>query len=103
MSLSREQIIHLAKLSRLALTEAELAKFSQELDSILDFVAQLKKIAAEDVQPMTGGAEAVNELRADEPRNSLSSPAALRGAFLKKDERGSLIVPKIIHGASDLN
>lgn len=51
MSLSREDILKLAKLSRLQLSEDEIAQYQNELSSILDYVAQLDNVDVSDLKP----------------------------------------------------
>lgn len=96
MSIRKEDILHLANLARIHLTDAEIAKFEKELPSILDFVAKLKSAPTEDIAPMTGGTTIVNVLRDDaDETKPLGSPEELKLAFLKTDARGNLVVPKI--------
>ncbi|MBI2054585.1 MAG: Asp-tRNA(Asn)/Glu-tRNA(Gln) amidotransferase subunit GatC [Candidatus Sungbacteria bacterium] len=96
MSIKKEDILHLANLARIHLTDAEVAKFEKELPSILDFVAKLKSAPTEDISPMTGGTEAINILRDDaDETKPLGNPEELKLAFLKTDTRGNLVVPKI--------
>ena len=58
MSLTRQDIEHLADLSRLALSEEELHKMQTDLESILGFVDQLKEIDTSNVEPMSMPAKA---------------------------------------------
>lgn len=51
MNLSKEEVIKIAKLSRLALSEAEIIKFQKDLSAILTFVEQLKKVDTSKVKP----------------------------------------------------
>ena len=48
-TISREQVAHLARLSRLALSDDELDLYAQQLDSILAHVAQVSEVAADDL------------------------------------------------------
>ena len=50
-SISRAEVEHLARLSRLALTDDELDQYAARLDSILAHVAQVSEVAADDVPP----------------------------------------------------
>ena len=50
-SISRAEVEHLARLSRLALTDDELDQYAAQLDSILAHVAQVSEVAADDVPP----------------------------------------------------
>lgn len=51
MKLSREDILKLAKLSRLQLSEDEILRFQEELSAILDYVQQLESVNTEGLQP----------------------------------------------------
>lgn len=51
MNLSKEEVIKIAKLSRLALSKAEIIKFQKDLSAILTFVEQLKKVDTSKVKP----------------------------------------------------
>ncbi|MBI2415656.1 MAG: Asp-tRNA(Asn)/Glu-tRNA(Gln) amidotransferase subunit GatC [Candidatus Kerfeldbacteria bacterium] len=65
MSLSRDQVIHIAGLARIALTEAEIEKFQKELSSILDYVQQLQSVNTTGVQPTSQVTGLENRRRAD--------------------------------------
>lgn len=53
MAISQEQITQVAKLARLALSEAELAKYTSELDKILEYVQRLNQVDTSSVKPLT--------------------------------------------------
>lgn len=95
--LSRDEIIHLAELARIRLTEEEIERFGKELPAVISFVEKLKEVEVGEIEPVTGGTLLHNVLRADEPFEPLGDPVELRSHFLKKDERGNLIVPKIFN------
>jgi len=101
MSVSKEEVRHLGELARVHLPPAEVETLAKDLSSIVGFVAALKTVATQDIAPMTGGTREVNCLRPDVADvSSLGDPEDLRLAFIKKDERGNLIVPKIFDRAS---
>src|SRR5919204_289890 len=56
MALTREQVLHVARLARLALTDEEVERFAHQLSSILDHAEQVTKLATEDVTPILGKA-----------------------------------------------
>ncbi len=68
MSLTPEQVRHVAKLARLRLSEAEVEKFSTQLSSILDYVAILNEVDTEGVEPTSQVTGLENVTRADELR-----------------------------------
>jgi aspartyl-tRNA(Asn)/glutamyl-tRNA(Gln) amidotransferase subunit C len=49
--ISLKEVLRISKLARIQLTEKELEKYQKELSSILDFVAELKKVNLENIQP----------------------------------------------------
>lgn len=63
--MKREDIEHLARLSRIELTDAEYTAFAQDFDSILGYVEAVKDIGGGEAEPETGKVSTV--LRADEP------------------------------------
>lgn len=93
-AISREEVAHLARLSRLALTDAELDQYAQQLDSILAHVAQVSEVAAEDVPGTAHPADLANVLRADVVQPGLTPEQALSGAPAVEQDRFS--VPQIL-------
>lgn len=62
--LSKDQVLHIAKLARLTLTDAEVEKLPAELTSILNYVEQLQKVDTSKVEPtaqVTGQKNSVRE------------------------------------------
>lgn len=51
MSLSKEEVLHIAKLARLTLTDAELEKYARQLSGILEYVDKLKEVDVAGVEP----------------------------------------------------
>ena len=77
MEISKEQIKHLAHLSRLELSEAEIDAMQGDMSKILDFVAQVEKLDLEGVEPLTQMSKSVNVMRQDEVANMISKEDAL--------------------------
>lgn len=92
--LSREQVAHLAKLARLALTDAELEHYAQQLGVILDSVAKVTEVASSDIKPTSHAIEMTNVFRADEVRPSFTSDVTSQNAPEWEDER--FRVPRIL-------
>ena len=65
MSITRDEVAHLARLSRLALSDAELDHFAGQLDQIIGAVARVQEVAAEGIPPMTHAVPVVNVFRDD--------------------------------------
>ena len=64
-AISREEVAHLARLSRLAVTEQELDQFAGQLDVILQSVARVGEVAAEDIPPTSHSVPLTNIYRDD--------------------------------------
>jgi aspartyl-tRNA(Asn)/glutamyl-tRNA(Gln) amidotransferase subunit C len=94
VAISRDEVAHLARLARLAVTEDELDTFSGQLDQILQSVARVGEVAAEDIPPTSHAVPLTNVFRDDEPRPCLDRDAALAGAPAAEDNR--FRVPRIL-------
>ena len=64
--ITKDQVKHIAELTRLKLTEEEVNKYQKELAKILDYVGQLQKIDTKDIPPCSGGTDLKNVFRKDE-------------------------------------
>ena len=80
MAISREQVVHVARLARLALTEEELERFGEQLSAILEAVGKVAELDLADVEPTSHPLDLVNVFGEDEPRASLSQEEALVNA-----------------------
>jgi aspartyl-tRNA(Asn)/glutamyl-tRNA(Gln) amidotransferase subunit C len=80
MAISREQVLHVAKLAELDLGEDELARLADQLNAILEAVGKVSELDLSDVPPTSHPLDVVNVLRADEPRPSLPRETALQSA-----------------------
>jgi aspartyl-tRNA(Asn)/glutamyl-tRNA(Gln) amidotransferase subunit C len=80
MSLSAEQVAWVAHLARLELTAEELAVMTPQLNSIVDYVAQLQQVDTDGVEPLAHALDVHNVFRADESAPSLSVDEALANA-----------------------
>jgi aspartyl-tRNA(Asn)/glutamyl-tRNA(Gln) amidotransferase subunit C len=68
--IDREQVLHVARLARLALREEEIEPMAEELSAVLDHVATIGELDLEGVAPTTHVVEVTGRLRPDEPRPS---------------------------------
>ena len=71
MAITREEVLHVAKLARLELSEEEVERLTQELGAILEAVGKVAELDLDDVPPTSHPLELVNAWRDDEPRPSL--------------------------------
>jgi aspartyl-tRNA(Asn)/glutamyl-tRNA(Gln) amidotransferase subunit C len=92
--ISRAEVAHLARLARLAVTDAELDRFAGQLDVILSAVAKVRDVAADDIEPTSHAVPLTNVFRPDEIRPGLTQRQALSGA--PASEEGRFQVPRIL-------
>ena len=91
MSISREQVLHVADLARLALTEEEVERLGGQLSAILEAVGKVAELDLSDVPPTSHPLELANVWREDEARTSLPQGEALANA--PDPEAGAFRVP----------
>jgi aspartyl-tRNA(Asn)/glutamyl-tRNA(Gln) amidotransferase subunit C len=78
--IEREQVLHVAKLARLGLSEEEVERMAGELSGILEHVDRIAGLDLDDVEPTSHVVELENVLRADVPHQSLLPEVALASA-----------------------
>ena len=78
--LEREQVLHVARLARLALTEPDVDRMASELSKVLDHVERIRELDLEGVAPTSHVIEVGNVLRADEPIPCLPREVVLEQA-----------------------
>ncbi|MER7282549.1 Asp-tRNA(Asn)/Glu-tRNA(Gln) amidotransferase subunit GatC [Dactylosporangium sp. NPDC000244] len=93
-TISREEVAHLARLARLAVTDEELETFAGQLDVILQAVAQVGEVAAVDVPPTSHSVPLTNVYRDDVVVPGLAREDALAGA--PDAEQNRFRVPRIL-------
>ena len=93
-SLSRAEVAHLARLSRLALNEEEMDHLGGQLGLILSAVARVAEVAAYDIPPTTHAVPSTNVSRPDAVRPGLTAAQALAAAPATED--GRFRVPRIL-------
>ena len=94
MSITRDEVAHLARLSRIALPDAELDHLAPQLDQIITAVAQVQEVAAEGIPPTSHATGLLNVFRGDEPRPCLTPQEALAAAPAVEEQR--FRVPRIL-------
>ena len=92
--ISRDEVARLAKLARLALTDAELDSFAGQLDAILGYVSQVQSVDVTDVTPTGNPLKDVNVARPDVEEPCLTQEEALAEAPEAVD--GRFAVPQIL-------
>jgi aspartyl-tRNA(Asn)/glutamyl-tRNA(Gln) amidotransferase subunit C len=91
MAITRDHVLHVAKLARLGLADEELERFSEQLSAILEAVGKIAELDLSDVEPTSHPLDLVNVFGEDEPEPSLSLEEALANA--PDPEDGSFGVP----------
>ena len=84
--IDRDQVLHVAKLARLRLTDEEVERMSGELSTILEAIEQISELDLEGVPPTSHVIDLENVLRPDEPRPCLPRERALEHAPDATDE-----------------
>ena len=78
--IDRDQVLHVAKLARLKVTDAEVDRMAEELSKILEHVETMNELDLEGVEPTSHVVDLTNVLRDDVPRPSLPRAQALEQA-----------------------
>lgn len=78
--IDREQVLHVARLARLELSDEEVTRMSGELSAILDHVEAIGELDLEGVRPTAHVVDVTNALREDAPHVSLPRDVALASA-----------------------
>jgi aspartyl-tRNA(Asn)/glutamyl-tRNA(Gln) amidotransferase subunit C len=94
MKITREEVLRVAELARLELSEAEVELFVRQLSEILEYVDLLGRVDVEGVEPTAHVLAISAPLRADEPHPSLPLEEALSSAPARAGS--SFLVPKVL-------
>jgi aspartyl-tRNA(Asn)/glutamyl-tRNA(Gln) amidotransferase subunit C len=86
MAISREQVLHVARLARLALADDEVERLTRELGEILDAVSKVSELDLADVPPTSHPLDLVNVWAEDVPHTSLAIEDALANAPLREGD-----------------
>ncbi|HEU4945125.1 MAG TPA: Asp-tRNA(Asn)/Glu-tRNA(Gln) amidotransferase subunit GatC [Solirubrobacterales bacterium] len=78
--IEREQVLHVARLARLRLSDAEVERMAGELSGILGHVDRIGELELDDVEPTSHVVSLENVLRPDEPRSSWPKDVVLEQA-----------------------
>jgi len=94
MTITREEVRHVAHLARLDLAEDVLDTMAQQLDGILGYMETLNRVDTEGIAPTAHAVSLDTPLREDQRRPHLEREAALANAPQRDEE--SFLVPKVI-------
>jgi aspartyl-tRNA(Asn)/glutamyl-tRNA(Gln) amidotransferase subunit C len=89
--IDREQVLHVAKLARLELSEDEVGRMATELSGVLAHIEKIGELSLDDVPPTSHVVEVENALRPDVPRPCLPREVVLEQAPAVQD--GGFLVP----------
>jgi aspartyl-tRNA(Asn)/glutamyl-tRNA(Gln) amidotransferase subunit C len=96
MSLTSEQIEHIANLAKLELTAEELILYRQQLSSILDYVASLQELDTSQIAPTSSVLPLQSLLRPDDPQPGL--PVELLLSSAPDIEKNQYRIPPVFEG-----
>ena len=94
MRITKEEVVHVAKLARLNLDEQAIEVYTKQLGDILTYMDTLNRVDTKDVPPTSHAIFINNAFREDEVKASVSVERALANAPQSDD--GSFVVPKVI-------
>ena len=80
MAISRDEVLHVARLARLALSDEEIDRLGAQLNAILEAVGKVSELDLADVEPTANPLDLVNVWAEDEPKESLPVEDALANA-----------------------
>jgi aspartyl-tRNA(Asn)/glutamyl-tRNA(Gln) amidotransferase subunit C len=86
MKLSREEVLHIARLARLALSEEEITRLSGQLSNLLEHFEVLQEVNTDNVEPMTQSVELRSVMRNDNVAPSLEQEDVLANAPRREGE-----------------
>jgi aspartyl-tRNA(Asn)/glutamyl-tRNA(Gln) amidotransferase subunit C len=92
--LTHDQVRHVAKLSRLRLSDGEVEHFAHQLSAVLDYVAKIEELDVSQVEPMAHPMDAANVFRDDVPEPGMAIDAALGNA--PRRDGDFFEVPKVL-------
>ncbi|MDX1679308.1 MAG: Asp-tRNA(Asn)/Glu-tRNA(Gln) amidotransferase subunit GatC [Akkermansiaceae bacterium] len=97
MSQNHIDVRYVAGLARLELSDEEVAEFQPQLDAIMDYVDELKKLDVAGIEPTAHPAPVFGRMREDSPHQSLPREAVLRNA--PDQAQNQIRVPKVVADA----
>lgn len=95
MAISKEEIVHMAKLGSLNLSESEIEGYAKDISEILDFANMVNSVNTDEVNETIGANENYNVFRKDEIVQTVDKEALLQNAPSKDD--GMFRIPKVIN------
>ena len=94
MALTKEEVLKIAKLSKLSFEEKEIEKFQIELNDILKYIDMLNEVDTSKVEPLVYINDVVNNFREKEEKTSLEITKVLLNA--PESAENAIVVPKVV-------
>ena len=94
MTIDLKTIKHIARLSRISVTDQKAKKLAGDLNSIFDFIEKLNELKTENIEPLTSIAETKLKLRNDEIKSKNLREEIVKNSPEKNDDY--FVVPKVI-------
>jgi len=94
MSVTKDDVKHIAKLAKLEFNDEEMVKYTEDLNKILEYVDKLNELDTENIEPLSHPIEGSNVFREDSLRISVSTEDALKNA--PESTHKYFKVPKVI-------
>jgi aspartyl-tRNA(Asn)/glutamyl-tRNA(Gln) amidotransferase subunit C len=94
MKITKDEVLYVADLARLELDDTAIEKYADQIDTILEYVDQLKAVDTEGVRPTSHAIFLTNAFREDEEQTHLNRDKVLANAPEK--EEGNFVVPKVV-------
>ena len=94
MALTREEVLKIAKLSKLSFEDKEIEKFQVELNDILKYIDMLNEVDTSKVEPLVYINDVVNNFREKEEKTSLEITKVLLNA--PESAENAIVVPKVV-------
>ena len=94
MKIDREEVMHVARLARLKVTDEDVDRLTGNMNSILGYIEKLEKLDTRDMEPMAHALNLPTPFREDEVRESLANDKSLANA--PDRENGFFRVPRVI-------
>ena len=95
MSISKEEIIHIAKLASLNLSDEEINRYTNDMQDILEFANTIINVNTDSISETIGSAGNYNVFRKDEIKKNISKEELLKNA--PSQDEGMFRIPKVIN------
>jgi aspartyl-tRNA(Asn)/glutamyl-tRNA(Gln) amidotransferase subunit C len=95
MSISKEEIIHIAKLASLNLSDEEIEKYTNDMQEILEFANTVNNVNTDEIKETVGINGAYNVFRKDEIKQTVSKEELLKNA--PSQDEGMFRIPRVIN------